>query len=451
MRVVAILALAGVLAGCANPQAKNNFSKEMSSGDMPAATQQAMASANIKDGQPTDLLWALEAGTLLKDSGLQQRSTKIFDGAENLMKNDDTRAMSSTAGNQALSMVANDNVMPYSPAIYDTVMINTYKALNFWQQGDFDGARVEWNRSDDRQRRAAEHFAKEITAQREAIAANGNPDLISRSLSDSEGALKTAGVDTGKWEPYTGYVNPAALYLHGLYFLLNGQNSGDYAKARQSLQRAYELTRNTQVKMDLDAVSAKRFQKVKSAVWVVFENGLAAHKVERRIDLPLFLVSGGVKYTGIALPIMEDGTPAYPYVSVGNQQSQNLADMSTIIEGEYKTHFNAILIKEIIRATAKTILQKQINDSNPLLGSFAAAAQALSTQADLRGWSTLPENFQLLSVPYPLSNKLTLSFPGRDDVVVDLPADKQPVVVYVRAFNSVTAPHIDVLASKGTV
>src|SRR5690606_3747412 len=113
-----------------------------------------------------------------------------------------------------------------------------------------------------------------------------------------------------------------------------------------------------------------------------------------------------------------------------------------------KTRFNGILIKEIVRATAKTVMQKQLNDSNPLLGSLAAVAQAISTQADLRGWSTLPNNFQLASVPYPQSNRLTLGVPGHEDIVVDLPSEKRPVLVYVRAINSAMPPRVDILASR---
>lgn len=447
MRLVAMLGVAFVVAGCANPQVKRDFSRELNAGNIPGATEVAIKSAALKDEHPTELLWALEAGALLKTSGLPERSNLMLDGAENLMKDDDTRGMASSGANHALSLIANDNVMPYSPAVYDTVMLNTYKALNFWNKGDYANARVEWNRVDDRQRRAVEHFSAEIKEQREAISGDANSESLNRSLSDSGGALKSAGVDIEQWKPYDGYINPAALYLHGMYFLLNGENAADFNKAKDSLKRAYALTKNTQVKNDLNLANSKN-RTIKPSVWVVFENGLAAHKEERRIDLPLFLVSGNVKYTGIALPIMTDGTPAYPYLSVGKQQTQRLAYMDTIIRGEFKTRFNGILIKEIIRATAKTVAQKQINDSNPLLGTVAAIAQAASTQADLRGWSTLPQDFQLMNVPFPQSGQLVLGFPGREDLTVQLPETKQPVIVYVRALNAVTPVSIELLMAK---
>jgi hypothetical protein len=444
------VAAAGVvflLAGCAMPQARKDFSHDLAIGNLPAATAAATHAAGPKDAEPEKLLWALEAGTLLRQSGLSERSTRMFDGAENLMKDDDTRALLASAGNQAASFLVNDNVMPYSPAVYDTVMLNTYKALNFWQVGDYANARVEWNRSDDRQRRAAEHFESEIAKQRDEINEGKDADLVNRGLSDADQALRKAGVDLSQWEPYAGYVNPAALYLHGLYFLFNGDGPSDADKAKTSLERAYALTRNTQVKIDMMAAKHKR-KRLKPAVWIVFENGMAAHKEELRLDLPLFVVSGNVKYTGIALPVMRDGVEAYPYLSVGRQHTQMLADMDAIIRGEFKTRFNGILIKEIARAVAKTVVQKQLNDSNPLLGTVAAVAQAASTQADLRSWSTLPHNFQLMTVPYPASNQLKLGFPGRQDIVVDLPQEKRPLVVYVRALNAAMPPSIAILASK---
>jgi hypothetical protein len=450
MRGLIIAGLVCLLAGCANPQARKDFSSSLAAGNLPAATSSAVQAAGPKDGPPDNLLWSLEAGNLLRQSGLIPSSTKMFDGAEALMQADDTRNAAASAGNQALSIMANDNVLPYSPAVYDTVMLNTYKALNFWSLGDYDNARVEWNRSDDRQRRATEYFRSEIDKQRDEINKNQNAELTKRSLAGSSDALKKAGVDVEQWAPYAGYVNPAALYLHGLYFLLNGDGHADLEKARASLERAYVLTQNAQVKADMQAAQAalRKGIKLKPTVWVVFENGTAAHKEEFRIDLPLFLVTGAVKYTGIALPVMRPGTPAYPYLTVGRQQTQMLASMDTIIQGEFKTRFNAILIREIVRAVAKTVVQKELNDSSPVLGLLGAVAQAASTQADLRGWSTLPSNFQLTAVPYPHSGRLALGVPGHDDIEVDLPSDKKLVVVYVRAINPAIAPNVEILASK---
>ena len=79
---------------------------------------------------------------------------------------------------------------------------------------------------------------------------------------------------------------------------------------------------------------------------------------------------------------------------------------------------------------------------------MAAIAQAASTQADLRGWSTLPQDFQFMNVPFPQSGQLVLGFPGREDLTVQLPETKQPVIVYVRALNAVTPVSVELLMAK---
>ncbi|WP_323018220.1 hypothetical protein [Castellaniella sp.] len=450
-RLLITCACAIVLAGCATSESTKNYKLELQAGNIPAATERAVKESDLnKEGKPEDLLWSLEAGTMLRYNTLSERSTAMLDGAEDLMKDDDTRNAVASGGQQVAAVLTNDNMLPYSPNVYDTVMLNTYKALNFWQMGDHDNARIEWNRTDDRQRRAAEHFESEIAKQKDEVASSDNSDLVNRSLSSSGAAFDKAGVDVEQWAPYAGYINPASLYLHGLYFLLNGENKADFDKSKSSLERAFALTQNAQVKADL--ASARKPGKIKPAVWVVFENGMAASKRELRIDLPLFLVTGALNYTGIALPMLQDGVPAYDHIAIGRQQSQHLASMDTIIQGEFKTRFNAILVREIIRATAKTVMQKQLNDQNPWLGLAAAIAQAASTQADLRSWLTLPHDFQLMQVPYPGNNILTLTLPGPEtEIEIPLPEEKRSLVVYVRALNTTAPPSIQILPSKAAI
>src|SRR3546814_14287350 len=93
----------------------------------------------------------------------------MLDGAENLMKADVTRNMLASGANQTMAVLVNDNVMPYSPAAYDTVMLNTYKALTFWQQGEPDNARVEWYLTHDLHPRASQTSPSELPKQRDAI------------------------------------------------------------------------------------------------------------------------------------------------------------------------------------------------------------------------------------------------------------------------------------------
>src|SRR3546814_11777948 len=76
--------LAVVLSGCAVPQATRNYTADLNAGNISGATENAIGQADEKAGAPRDLLWALEAGTLLRHNGFFERSTKMLRGAEEL-------------------------------------------------------------------------------------------------------------------------------------------------------------------------------------------------------------------------------------------------------------------------------------------------------------------------------------------------------------------------------
>ena len=117
------------------------------------------------------------------------------------------------------------------------------------------------------------------------------------------------------------YVNPFSTYMHGLFFMLNAQGNNDINKAYESFQRAAAMTDNPTVKADLALADNIRrgkqsIKKVEPTVWVVFENGLGPKKEEIRIDLPVFIASDNVKYTGMALPKLVERKQAYPTLDV---------------------------------------------------------------------------------------------------------------------------------------
>ncbi|GKX50929.1 COG3014 family protein [Budvicia aquatica] len=450
-RITLCFSIALTLAACSNPPSRKNYDYALSQGQIELAQKIALEEG-VAPGTDTatELLWSLEAGAVLRMADQVDRSTKVLDGSELLIKDNETQNLASSGLSQAASMIVNDNVMSYTPRVYDRVMVNTYKALNFWQQANFSDARVEWNRVDDRQRRAAEYFSKEINAQKSEVKSNKIGDSYSQSME----ALEGSGIDVSKWAPYDGYINPASLYLHGLYFLINSESAADYTKAKESLKRAYALTRSNQIRADI--ALANKGRTVAPGVWVIFENGLAARKTERRIDLPLILVTKSVAYTGMALPVLESGSPAYPYLSVnGSQKTESFASMDKIIEGEFKTEFTGILIKEISRAILKTAAQATMMNSDnstvKLIGALTGIAQAVSTQADIRSWHALPYDFQVAYVKWPKSGQIQISPPGGEAINVDLPATPQPVVVYVRVLNAGSAPQVSVLTSKNAM
>ncbi len=457
LKPVSVLAIIALFAGCSTltqEQQFGDFERQLQRGDIHQASSYAVQQAAIdpNSGKSTDLLWSLQAGAVLRAQKGYHLSSQYFDDAEALIKTENTKNTAKKLAGEAGSLLVNDAILDYSPAVYDGIMANTYKALNFMAEGKTQDARIEWNRVDERQRRAAEHFSKQIrqlkTEQKKE--AGENSELVEQSVTNSETILKKRGLDMEQWGPYKNYVNPFSTYMHGMFFMLNAQATSDYNKAYESMRRAYGLTGNPVVKKDLAMAkslargrSLKRFE---PTTWVIFENGLSVKKEEFRIDLPVFLASDDVYYTGIALPELVERAPAYNHLNIGPYQTTPLASMDKIIKAEFKEEFPYILGKELARATAKTIVQKQFNDDDPLVGMLASAYQLATTSADVRMWTALPSEFQVARFPKK-SNKLVLSADGmQQPVEVTLDSNSHFNIVYVKAFSPAQTPDVQVFS-----
>ena len=109
------------------------------------------------------ILWASQGGSQARNCFDYNGSNLYFDKAEELYKRDvDLQSNVNRAGNSANSILINNNLNDYEGNIYEKVMLNTYKGLNFMALGDFVNARIEFNRALDRQRRAKDYFSSEI-------------------------------------------------------------------------------------------------------------------------------------------------------------------------------------------------------------------------------------------------------------------------------------------------
>ncbi|MRI33994.1 hypothetical protein EOPP23_13440 [Endozoicomonas sp. OPT23] len=451
---------ASLLTGCASVYQASQFGgfeTQLKEGKFQEATQSAVNRSDVdeKTGRPTDLLWTLQAGSLMRMQKDYQRSTEFFDASENMMQNEDTRSAASNVAMEGTSLLINDAILPYQQSHYEGVMANTYKAMNFSAQSDVDNARIEWNRVYDRQRRAVEAFADEIAERQEEIQAQQEKQKeqanLNRSLKASSKLLAQSGVDMGQWQPYKGFVNPFSTYMYGLHFMLNAQSRTDFQRAYDSLKRVYSMTGNATVKKDMSIarqlMNGFSFNKVRPRVWVIYENGLAPKKKEFRIDLPIVLSSQKIVYTGIALPRLVERKKAYDYIKANGNKTTQLSDMDRIVKAEFKEQFNYILFKEIVRATAKTITQRNIAKKDSTAGLLFAVAQMATTSADTRSWTSLPKEFQLTRFKRPASGVVSLAMPGMEQSLdVNIDKNSQFNIVYVKAVSAGQLPSVEVIS-----
>ncbi|UCG49231.1 MAG: hypothetical protein JSU94_05495 [Phycisphaerales bacterium] len=435
-----VAAVAFLLGGCNAPKSNlATFDGYLRSSNLEKCADFA-GSKISRSGRPTgeDLLWALQMGSVERLRQNYEESTEYFDRSEEMLNYYDYQ---NEAVDSFASTLVNENIVPYVGEEYDGVMVNTYKALNFMMVGNDELARVEFNRALDRQRRAKEHFAREIEKVRSEVEAEQGKGDVKRSVENPEvrNLISQRYPGLYQFEAYPDFVNPFATYLAGVYFDM----VGDYSKAVDLLKAAYGMVpENPYMAEDL-AVTEKILDgqgQLKNTVWVIFENGLGPVKEEFRIDLPLFVATDKVKYVGIALPRLVFREGAYPHLTVQaggrSYDTRVVAEMDRVVQTEFNKDFGAILTRAIIsaagKAAAQYALQKQDDDKGGAILSIAMAVYSLATTAaDVRIWTTLPKDFQVARLSIPADRLIKVGGPGGAPFEVKIP-DCKNAIVYVR-------------------
>ncbi|MFZ9010728.1 MAG: hypothetical protein ACO20W_02420 [Anaerohalosphaeraceae bacterium] len=296
LRCVLTLSIFSILSGCNAPKSHlSEFNHFFEAGDFEKARNFAQKKTSQKDTpRGEDLLWSLQIGSIDRIEKNYTQSTEIFDVCEDMMTHFDSE--NSEVGHAVGAVAVNENIVPYTGQVYDGVMLNTYKGLNFMSAGQYDLARVEFNRALDRQRRAKETFSKEIQKQKDEISADENSENVQKSLDNPEMQKRLEEVYPSlyNFSVYPDFVNPFATYMAGLFFLIEG----DYPKSVDLLKEsAGMMPENTMILQDLDVVerALSEGEAIEPTAWVIFENGLGPVKEEFRIDLPLFIFLDNVR------------------------------------------------------------------------------------------------------------------------------------------------------------
>jgi hypothetical protein len=387
----------------------------------------------LKNGDDI-ILWSIQGAALARNCGDFKKSTELFDEAELYYKFDvDLKNPLLDARDMTRSILINNNANPYEGNVYEKTLVNTYKALNFLALNDKENARVELNRALERQRIAREYFAKDIASLEEKNAKNMQELKSSQELYNNLAqlsALKKDKKSNAKNAPapisfnensidlalskysqsvegvvYPEFINPFTTYISALFFL----NDRSYQKAADLFKESLQMNpQNPQIAKDFalaDKMAGEFNANFKERyVWLIYENGFGAVKAEFRIDLPIFLISNSFLYTAIALPKLQLRNGSYRYLTIKNSSGDSfdtslIANMDSVEAAEFDKRYFGIAMEAIISAAAKTVLQKQMNDIDPLLGLLSLFYQVGTAKADVRGWSALPKYFMAASIP----------------------------------------------------
>ncbi len=346
------------------------------------------------------LLWSELGGSLKRKCKDYEASNHYFDRAEKYYKEEvDLENFGEKTLKSVGTILTNENLTDYHGNVFEAIMVNTYKGLNFMSLGKQDLARVEFNRALDRQRRAKLLFKSQIERKQKELE---EKEREKNSLADREKTFDFVkeSYERGlfyNFQAYPDFVNPFTTYMAALFAL----SSNDYEKARYLFRESMAMDPENEFITD-DFQLADKWMRAgqgeKKYIWLIYENGKNLRKDEVRIDIPVFLVSDKVFYAQIVLPTLREQPDSYTFLTLNANRTRMIADMDRIVKTEFKNKLPLVLLKAVTQTITKAVIEASMSSKDELLGIGAELYNILTSRADVRSWVSLPKNFQAVRV-----------------------------------------------------
>ena len=469
-QIIAAVIASACFVGCSSyPSDARKLRANWQTGDFREASAlsgKALASASEGDA----LVWCLDHASALRAAGDSVAATAEFDRAAELVAAWDEKP-ETLLSREALAALTNPAALPYRGRGSDVIMLHTYRALCFLENGNADAARTALNAAYEAQREAVEKNAAAIErARKEAKDGGANSEKLIRE-GGLDSALAAQEKDLEGVRVLSDYVNSFTTWLHGVFFLHAGTDSADTERARVSLSRVAKMyPKNSDVHEDLKL--AQRGARAGTPLtYVVFESGIAPTIGETRVDtmlpiptgrgyftptpvsiaLPKLVLSSERKYWGV-FPFASgayapgDAAPeAVPALRANDVPASEICDMNSVVRTDFDNAFPAVLARSITTAFFKSVSSAALNAVGTEYarrdGGAGAAIVSLatvigtsvytyaSTGADVRCWQTLPQNFSLVRLPTPESRRVVVRVGSRSREVELLPGKINLVLV----------------------
>lgn len=434
-RNIVTLALVVALAGCAGHDQKSKNFEDALVNEFCSDTFFAEHEAKIK--RNSDVIYTgINAGLVARSCKIYDKSNMFFDVAEEAYKNKvDLENIGSKGAKTVMSTLVNENILDYRGSLYERIMLNSYKGLNYMSLGDYDNARVEFNRAMMRQDSAKDYFSKYIEQNRKKL--EESSELTDEKNIDKSSSEIMSKYDTffAEFETSKDFVNPYSTYLSSVFFYLEK----DYGKAAdlfKEIATVYPKDKNIQKQFKAFELRANSTNKkaLKKHIFISYEDGYGPIKEEFKFTLPLIIDKKVISST-FAMPTLKKRSASYEQVSVNKQMISKVVDFDSVVATEFKINLPAEITKSIASTVTKTAINVAVakNDST---GGFLALASSIATtmatQADVRSWRGLPKTASIAM----LENNGKLDIVAADGTKIfhqDVSKNKD-VLVLVRSF-----------------
>ncbi|EFB0374107.1 hypothetical protein HF829_001411 [Campylobacter upsaliensis] len=398
--------------------------------------------------QNDDVIYTgLNVGLIARNCGDFNKSNVFFDKAEESYKYDvDLQNVGKKGAKVVATTLINDTIVDYEGSLYERIMVNVYKGLNFMSLNDYANARVEFNRALMRQDKAKEYFAKEIEKNREELKkAKEDPNYKQNmnenaKIIDKEYEHLFEAFDTTK-----NFINPYATYLASVFFFMDN----DFRKAG-GLFREVAAINSKNVEIVKQAkffknASSKSSKSKKKYIFVVYENGFGVMKDDFALTLP-FLVEGKIISTSVALQTLKKREGSFEFIEANGAKTSQFVDLDNIVATEFKINMPAMISKALAQTILKTTLNLAVANNDSTGGWLTLAssvATAATNRADVRSWRGLPKRISVAMVEN--KGEISVKNPQGAELFSSKLDKKKNALVIVRSFSPVLPVNVQVI------
>ena len=447
---------------------KEELMKVYVSGDYEKAVTLVNKKTEAREGTGDELMWRLEQGKIKFDTGDYKGSLEAFERCEALIKDFDDRAAINAreAGAETGSAFTNQNALPYKGFNYDRILLNTYKALDYFALGDASGANVELRRAYERQKEAEKKFADEIKKQEEENkkeGANAGKQVTFEGLEKEHPEIKKSFDDMKSQsnKTYGSLMNPFVTYMSGMRYLLDKnypEADVDFRNlykmdVENPLAQQYYVTTSqymaNKIPKELASVKPFSYPLDTNTVFIIFENGIAPALKEQKFQIILPTGYSGIAYSDLEyFPVSIGGLEIKD--SSGNSfKTVTISAMDSVVSEEYKEIFpgmiTRLVISTVVKEAATAAAIAAASQSGGTGGAVAVVFTVVGTSvykytfntADTRCWQTLPREFQVAQIPRPADGILKIRATSLGGAMVsaepvEVKIEKKRAIIHVR-------------------
>lgn len=356
-------------------------------------------------------------------TGIANFQAKNYQVSDDAFEEFNRRNYDTTGGSiirEAKTFLGGGLAAEYKPSMMDSLFVSYYQIWDAIGLGHKNDVRVIINQSYARQQEMSRAYADMVEKNQSRIT-DENKDLFDKIQQEN-----------ATWGAYTDIMNPALMYLSGIWFL----NSGDYTDAETYLKRAVGMApKNTYIATDLKSAESK--SRPNNTTWIFIESGFAPILHEQTISLPV------ITNNGIIVPEIAIAEPVFNNSNFSVVGAQDLADVNAM----FMTEFNEYRINDALRAwssaVARTIAQATAYNSNSkyagLIGLGSTLFSISTTNAEVRSWVTLPEKISVIRVK--TGDLIANNFNDKLGTDIKLPKSGNHLI-YVRKLSKKPIVHI---------